>query len=232
MTSVGGGRAIARSVADELADREDVDGVLLVGSVALGYADEYSDVDLEVVGADEGGDRTVEGVRVEWTPVSLDAIEEQLVGWANDDALYTYARAEVLYDEVGVAGLLREFDAYPDPVRREKLFAGWYYGTGAVLDARKAVRRGNDRVQQCAAVSAVEQFARLPYVLEVRFPPYQSWLFREPPMELPSLDRALTADLDALEAVMDRLEEALTPELPDDRLAQPYRYSPEFGPLG
>lgn len=225
-------RAIAASVGEELAARDDVAAVVLVGSVAAGYADEYSDVDLQVVGPAEGGQRSVDGVHIEWTPVTTGEIEDNLAGWEDDAALFTYATAELLHDEAGLADFLGSYEAYPPEVRREKLYAGWFHGSGEAFDARKAGKRGDARGQRCAAVAAVEQFTALAYVLEGRFPPYRSWLFHDLPMELPGVDAALDGDVDALGELTDHMASQLRPELDADRIESPYLFQPEFGPLG
>lgn len=225
-------REIAARVSDELVANESVEAIFLVGSVSLGYADEYSDVDLQVVGSLKAGDRRVDGVHVEWTPVTADEIEGALTDWEDDAARYTYANAEVLHDEAGVADLLDEHAGYPPDVRREKLFSGWFHGTGEAFDARKAAQRGDQRAQVAAAVAAVEQFVALAYVLQDRVPPYRSWLFRDVPMDLPEIDDGLSGDVDALTALSDALEPDVRRVLDSERIEHPYRFQPEFGPLG
>lgn len=225
-------REIATSVSDDLTERDDIQAVLLVGSTATGYADEYSDIDLQVIGPDESGERSVGDVHVEWTPVTHQEIEKKLEDWEDDAALYTYANAELLYDRIGVADVLATFDTYPPAVRRKKLYAGWFYGTGNAFDARKAAERGDTRVKQCAAVAAVEQFAALTYVLDGRFPPYRKWLFRDLPMELPDIDAALSGDVEVFETMASELEPELRDNLDDEQIENPYSYQPGFGPLG
>jgi hypothetical protein len=224
-------REIARTVGTDLAGRDEVDAVLLVGSTATGHADEYADVDLKVVGS-ESGERTVEGVHVEWTATTHEEIESELAGWTDDAALYTYATAEVLADDIGLADLLADFAQYPDDVRREKLYAGWFHGTGSAFDARKAAKRGAPRARRASAVAAVEQFAALAYVLDEQFSPYRKWLFRELPTELPEIDDALAGDVEALDALRGTLEPRLREVLEDERVEKPYLHQPEFGPLG
>jgi hypothetical protein len=230
MTETDRHRAAAAAVAADLTD--DADAILLVGSTANGYADTYSDADLTVLGAVEPGERRVDGVRVEWTTTTRDTIEDELVGWSDDAALYSYATAEVLHDTVGIEGVLTEYDRYPPPVRREKLFAGWFHGSGNAFDARKAAERGDDRVRRCAATAAVEQFVALTYVLDRRFPPYRKWLFRDPPIELPGVEDAIAGDIEAL----DELEAAVRAEIDgliaDDRIERPYLFDPSYEALG
>lgn len=232
MTEVQRRRDIAASVGEELAKREDVRAVLLVGSTATSYADEHSDVDLQVVGPDEAGERSVDGVHVEWNPTSRDEIESKLDGWEDDAALYTYATAEVLADDIGLADLLSEYAEYPPDVRREKLYAGWFYGTGNQFDARKAVMRGDSRAARCAAVAAVEQLVALAHVLEGGFPPHRKWLFRDCPVDLGGVDAALSGDVEGLDAMQETLESALRQHLEEERVEKPYLFQPKFDPLG
>lgn len=130
MTELERRRDIAAAVGDDLSGRDDVQAVLLVGSTATGHADEHSDVDLQVVGPDEPGEQSVDGVHVEWNPVTRDDVESNLDGWDDDVALYTYANADLLYDRADLASLFDRYAEYPADVRREKLYAGWFYGTG------------------------------------------------------------------------------------------------------
>ncbi|MFC7059135.1 DUF4037 domain-containing protein [Halovenus salina] len=232
MTPLKQRRAVARSVSEELAERGDVDAVLLIGSTATGYADENSDVDLTVVGPEQGDERSVDGIHVEWTTLDRDDLDAKLDGWEDDTDRYMYANAEVLYDRAGVAELLDDHSEYPPEVRTEKLYAGWFYATGNTFDAQKAVERGDERVAQCATAAAVEQFVALTYVLENRFPPYRKWLFRAPPLSLPGIDAALSGDVSALETVQTELEPRLTSELDTERVEKPYLFQPSFDPLG
>jgi predicted nucleotidyltransferase len=209
-----------------------VQAVLLIGSAATGYADEHSDIDLQIIGSIEADEQSVDGVHIEWTPITLQEIEEKLSGWEDDAALYTYANMELLYDRIGVDGTINNYSEYPPSVLQEKLYAGWFYGTGNVFDARKAAKRGDTRVKQCAAVSAVEQFAALSYLLDGRFPPYWKWLFRDLPTDFPGIDAALSGDVAALERMRDMFEPKLRDTLDDERIEKPYLFQPEFGRLG
>lgn len=225
-------RGIASTVAEELASQNSARAVLLVGSTAVGYADEHSDVDLHVVGSIDAGERSVNGVHVEWTPLTLSELNETLAGWTDDAALYTYSNAEILYDEAEVTEILDSYTQYPPGIRKQKLYAGWFYGTGDALDARKADRRDDQRLTRCAAVMAVKQFAALTYVLDGQFPPYRTWLFHDLPMELPALDAALDGDIEAIDAIADTIESNLKEHLNHDRIDAPYLYQPSFERLG
>lgn len=223
---------IAASVSDELAEQNEVQAILLVGSTSVGYADEHSDIDLRVIGSIEAAERSVNDVHIEWRSVTPQEIEGKLEEWEDDAALYTYANAKLLHDEIGLSEILTKYDTYPPTVFREKLYAGWFYGTGDIFDARKAAKRGDTYVKQCAGVSAVEQFAALSYLLEGQFPPYRKWLFRDLPTELPEIDAALSGDATALEQIMSKFEQELEDSLDDEQIEKPYLSQPEFGPLG
>lgn len=232
MTPLERRHAVAESVSEELAEREDVDAVCLIGSTATGHADENSDVDLTVVGPAQGDERTVDGIHVEWTTHSWDELDTKLDGWENDVALYMYANAEVLYDQAGVGELLDDYSEYPPAVRTEKLYAGWFYATGNAFDAQKAVERGDERVTRCATAAAVEQFVSLTYVLDGQFPPSRKWLFRDPPLSLPGIDAALSGDVSALETIQTEIEPRIRAELDAERVEKPYLFEPSFDALG
>jgi predicted nucleotidyltransferase len=225
-------REIALSVSEDLSERDEIDAILLVGSTATGHADEYSDIDFQVVGPDESGERVADGVHIEWNSVTRKGVEGKLGNWEDDAALYTYAHAELLYDRIGLAEVLATYEMYPPKIHRKKLYSGWFYGTGNTFDAQKAAERDDTRVKQCAAVAAVEQFAALTYLLNGRFPPYRKWLFRDLPIELPDLDRAVSGDISSLESISSKLKSGLRDILDDEQIESPYLHQPEFGPLG
>lgn len=223
---------VAASVADDLVAENDIDAVLLGGSAALGYADKHSDIDLRLLGSIGAGERSVGGIHVEWTSTTYREIGCVLSDWNDDAALYTYANADILYDQIGISRLLAAYQEYPHDIWKEKLYTGWYYGTGDLYDAQKAISRDNRRVMHCATALAVEQFAALSYILSDRFPPYQKWLFQDIPHELPELDEALRGDIDALDELSGRFESELREILDDERIEKPYLHEPQFERLG
>ncbi|MFB6197245.1 MAG: DUF4037 domain-containing protein [Halobacteriaceae archaeon] len=224
---------IARSIANELSERDNVSAVLLVGSASLGFADDTSDIDLEVVGSIEPGEQNVEDVHIEWSTVSAEEIEEALARWEDDAALYTYANADILYDDgVNIANQLMKYRQYPSEVYEQKVFAGWFYGTADLFDATKARKRGQDRVKLSACVSAVEQFVSLTYVLNRQFPPYRKWLFHEIPEDIPAIDDALKGDIHSLEKIKDAVKGEVNEVLDDAKFENPYLYDPKCDRLG
>ncbi|MEM3874567.1 MAG: hypothetical protein QXU45_05490 [Candidatus Bathyarchaeia archaeon] len=129
---------IARKFVNEkFVGYDDVLGVLLEGSAAIGVRGEFVDLDFEVIisrkGYREGvflADETIyEGVEVcwEWTP--FERLESKLHGWQNDINLWVYSTSKIMYDPTGkVSRLLEKYRRYPEDIRREKMFSYFYYG--------------------------------------------------------------------------------------------------------
>ncbi|GKZ12872.1 DUF4037 domain-containing protein [Haladaptatus sp. T7] len=247
-------RDAAAGLADEIVAPDDVLGVLLHGSVALGHADDHSDVELRVVATPDavaardstGETRQHDGVFVELDWTTLDRIEADLADWDDDTALYVHANADVLADPTGVVtDLLGRYDDYPATVREEKCFSYWYHATGnAPLDSGLAFRRDDPLTAELSLRRAVEGYMALPFLLDGRFVPYRKWRRAE----LSTLSWTPTAFESRLETVVlgDDAEEkqAVVSKLMTDferrlldfglserRVLKPYLFEPEYDPV-
>lgn len=69
-------------------------------------------------------------------------------------------------------------------------------------------------------------------MLTGQFPPYRKWLFRDPPVDLPDVDAALSGETEALGAIQEALEPELREHLDEKRVEKPYLHQPAFEPLG
>ncbi len=246
-------RAVAAAVADDLATGEGVLGVLLHGSVALGHADEHSDIELRAVATQDavarrdtrGETRERDGISVEIDWTTLDRIESELAGWENDVALYVYANADVLADSTGgLTDLLNQYDDYPTDVREEKCFSHWYYATGnAPLDSGLAFRRDDPLTAELCLRRAVESYMALPFLLNGRFVPYEKWRRAElatlswtPTDFEANLETAvLGSDSEAKQTAVSEIMEEMVPRLLDfglseQRVRKPYLFEPVYDP--
>ncbi len=151
-------REIARAVADELAERQDVRAVLLVGSAARGDAVDESDVDLLTVLSRNGDAQPM--LRTRRDGVLVEVFGHSEAGWEERFRrprpmwIYAFLEAEVLYDTGPAARLRRcarsEYDAYEtsDELRTE-LVALLEHGETRL---RRARRDGGEHAGYCAAL--------------------------------------------------------------------------------
>ncbi len=151
-------RELARVVAEELAERDDVLPVLLVGSTARGNEIATSDVDLLAVLSGAGGKRPKprtlrDGYLVEiWA--KTEAEWEERFHRARPMWVYSFLEAEVLYD-TGPSARLRSaaqsaYDDYetPEEVREELATLHWH----GEPKLRRALRTGGEQAGYWAAV--------------------------------------------------------------------------------
>jgi hypothetical protein len=167
----------------------DVLGVLLEGSAAVGVRDEFVDLDFEVIIKEkrykEGvflADETVyDGVDVCWGWISLEKLESKLSGWQNDINLWVYSTSKIMYDPtVKVEDLLKKYKRYPEDIRREKMFSYFYYGWAeAPYNFEKARLRKDPITAQFGLTNAVEIFTALLFIINHNFVPYRKWRLRE-----------------------------------------------------
>ncbi|MGB9683432.1 MAG: DUF4037 domain-containing protein [Candidatus Bathyarchaeales archaeon] len=167
----------------------DVLGVLLEGSAAIGVRDEFVDLDFEVIIKEkrykEGvflADETVyDGVDVCWGWISLEKLESKLSGWQNDINLWVYSTSKIMYDPTGkVEDLLKKYKRYPEDIRREKMFSYCYYGWAeAPYNFEKALLRKDPITAQFCLTNAVEIFTALLFIINHNFVPYRKWRLRE-----------------------------------------------------
>ncbi|MEM3579816.1 MAG: DUF4037 domain-containing protein [Candidatus Bathyarchaeia archaeon] len=167
----------------------DILGVLLEGSAAIGVRDEFVDLDFEAIITEkrykEGvflADETVyEGVEVCWGWTSFERLESKLNGWHNDINLWVYSTSKIMYDPAGkVKRLLEKYKWYPEDIRREKMFAYFYYGWAeAPYNFEKALLRKDPITAQFCLTNAVEIFTALLFIINNNFVPYRKWRLRE-----------------------------------------------------
>jgi hypothetical protein len=164
-------------------------GVLLEGSAAIGVRDEYVDLDFEVIISEkrykEGvflTDETIyEGFEVCWGWTPFKRLESKLSGWQNDVNLWVYSTSKIMYDPTGkVERLLKKYRRYPEDIRREKMFAYFYYGWAeAPYNFEKALLRKDPITAQLCLTNAVEIYTALLFIINHNFVPYRKWRLRE-----------------------------------------------------
>jgi len=164
-------------------------GVLLTGSAALGYVDELSDIDLEIIAAhglcSQKGEscesEQYHNVNVWWEWITLDELEDELKGWKDDVSLWVYSKSKILLDtEKRVEKLLANYRQYPEAIWFEKLFIYWYLATGsAPYDSGKAIQRRDLLTAQLYFNQAMEYYTSLIFILNNSFVPYRKWRLKE-----------------------------------------------------
>ena len=167
-------------------------GVLLVGSASLGYTDEFSDIDLELVASDElfrsvgedcGSEKHL-GKDIWWEWMTLNELLEEIRDWREDASLWVYSKSTILYDSGELEKLLARYKEYPENVWHQKLFTYWYIATGhAPYDSGRAISRGDLLTAQFYLSAAMEYYTALVFVLNRSFVPYRKWR----PIELDKL---------------------------------------------
>lgn len=165
-------------------------GILLMGSVSLGYTDDLSDVDLEViasgklyrkVGASCEGYEQYHGINISWEWMTFEDLESELKDWKDDIDLWTYSKSKVLYDpQHKLEKLLSKYKHYPNKIWLEKLFLYWYFATAhAPYDSRKAIQRDDLTTAQLYLNQAMEYYLALIFILNHSFVPYKKWRLKE-----------------------------------------------------
>jgi hypothetical protein len=164
-------------------------GVLLTGSAALGYVDELSDIDLEVIATHDlynqvgefCGSEQYHNANVWWEWITLNELEDELKGWKDDVALWVYSKCKILLDtKQRVEKLWANYRQYPEAIWFEKLFTYWYLATGnAPYDSGKAIKRGDLLTAQLYFNQAMEYYTSLIFILNNSFVPYRKWRLKE-----------------------------------------------------
>jgi hypothetical protein len=177
---------IARRFSQSLIEREEeIVGILLRGSSAIGIRDEYTDLDFDLIVPDEALNRTrltadealTEGVEVCWGYKSLESVEAELHEWLRDTDLWAYSTAKIMYDPLDkLSTLLSQYRQYPEPVRLEKMFSYFYNATAASpYNSDKAIHRNDFSTAQLFLANAVELYTAVIYLINKSFIPYRKW---------------------------------------------------------
>lgn len=177
--------AARQFVQSRVESKEEILGILLRGSSVIGVRDEYTDLDFDLIVADEALNRMrptadealIEGVEVCWGYKSLESIETELHDWLRDTDLWAYSIAEIMYDPLGkLKTLLSQYKQYPEPVRLEKMFSYFYHATAASpYNSGRAIYRNELSTAQLFLVNAVELYTAIVYLINKSFIPYRKW---------------------------------------------------------
>lgn len=165
-------------------------GVVLVGSSSLGYIDDLSDIDLEVIATDElfrrvggthEGYEQYRGVSISWEWLTFKEFEKQFGNWEDDIDLWVYSKSQILHDhEHKLGDFLAEYKRHPKDVWLKKLFLYWYFATGnAPYDSGKAIQRNDFVTAQLYLTQAMEYYTALVFLLNHSFVPYRKWRLKE-----------------------------------------------------
>lgn len=234
-------------------------GVLLVGSASLGYVDDLSDIDLEVIAKDNLYNRVkkaledqeeYQGVSVTWEWMRFDELESTIKHWKDDIDLWVYSKCKVLHDpEHKVRSLLARYRHYPNNIWLEKLFLYWYFATGnAPYDSEKAIRRGDFLTAQLCLNQAMEYYTSLIFILNKSFVPYRKWRLKEldkltykPERYQETLRKILSVnnwtreEFETKQEIISELVESLKEKLleggmPKDKLENPWKFKISYIP--
>lgn len=161
-------------------------GALLVGSASFGIHDKFTDVDIFVYVSDDvvkkrkaqGYNETYpfKGVEicVDWN--SIEKLEEILSAWKDDESLWVFYNAKILYDPKGLMQkLLKRIKRYPKELRRKKIFLHFYYLKAFLEDCKKAILRSDFLTALFLIYKAIDEITYLSFILEGLYVPYPKW---------------------------------------------------------
>jgi hypothetical protein len=176
---------------EEWKARDEVLGVLLVGSKSHGYADELSDDDLEVLLTEEAHalleptrclefhfEGEGEGHRLIYDAqyVALADLERK-VSSPRDLDHWPYESARVLYDADGRASAATDAAARMDAeFRRARLLHATIDAGVAARRGTKTLRRGMESAGRLLVARGAKALARILFALEWRWVPLDHWL--------------------------------------------------------
>lgn len=127
--------AVAKEFVEEIAQFKEVEGVVLLGGAAKGFADRHSDIDVVVFINEKDFDKVPRGER-QYKGYDLDTIvlyyPSAKSKWWNMERRWAYSSAKILYDPKGkIEMLLEEKIKFPKGEKRailveEIFFLAWY----------------------------------------------------------------------------------------------------------
>jgi hypothetical protein len=216
------------------AARDDVLGVVLVGSKSRGHGDALSDDDLEVfltdpsfarLGPEDCSDAKIEGEgdrrRIVWDAQLLPLSDlARKAGSPFDLDHWPYERAPVLFDRDGrTAAAVRAAGAMPEAFRQARLRHGAIDGWIAAHRAAKTFKRGASAAAHLNVNRGVRALSRVLFALERRWTPLDHWFeaelatLQDPAGVGPRLVEALnTGRPEVLRAAVESLAEPLAAE--------------------
>jgi len=168
---------------------ESVLGIILVGSLAKGYGDEHSDVDLEVVVTEDRYDQlkknaqriihTEEHDLIFTTIDRLQRVKES----ERDEDHWWYKDCPVLLDKTEkLAGILKEISKYDVSSRLERLkryYLGYWETT---LYSMRCLRHESSLSARIYAAIAMQELIRLLFNFNFQWAPKLQWAFKELPL--------------------------------------------------
>ena len=176
---------------EEWKSRDDVAGVLLVGSKSRGFGDALSDDDLEVILENESHARLTPTGCIEYLFVG-EGVERRLVydaqyvplgeleakaRSARDLDHWPYEAARVLFDRDGrVAAAVASAALMDEGFRRARLLHGTIDAGVAVKRAGKTAGRGMEGAARVLLARGAKALARVLFALERRWVPLDHWL--------------------------------------------------------
>jgi predicted nucleotidyltransferase len=167
---------------------DEILGAVLVGSASFGISDEFADIDIFVYADEEtvrrrkaygkGYNETYKfkGVEVcvDWN--SIEKLEEIVGNLKDDESLWVFHNAKILYDPKGLMRkLLKRMKSYPENLRREKIFLHFYYTKAFLENCKKTILREDFLTTIFLMYKAVDEITYLTYILEGSYVPYPKW---------------------------------------------------------
>ena len=165
---------------------ESVLGIILVGSAGKGYDDEESDIDLEIIVAEDKYNalekKTQRFIHAEDYDLVFTTIAklQQFRESKKDEDHWRYQGCPVLLDKTGkLDGILKEIEKYDLDSRLERLkryYLGYWQNS---LHSVGCVRHENKWGAKIYAALAMRDLIRLLFNLNYRWAPELQWAFKE-----------------------------------------------------
>lgn len=198
---------------------EEVLALLLTGSIAHGFANDKSDVDLAIIVSDENHQRRIEQSQTTFFSMDLVTYEggyadgkyistdfmRQVAERGSEPARFAFADAQIVYSKIdGLDDLLQQIVRYPVESKVERIrsfyaqFEAWHWFT---TEARKR----DNRYLMMTAVSKLVLFGgRMILAHNEQLYPYHKWFLRvlehvedRPANLMPLIDAALNDPTEA-----------------------------------
>jgi predicted nucleotidyltransferase len=167
-------------------------GVILVGSLAKDYEDEYSDIDLELVVTENRYDelernaqRIIHTEKYDLIFTTIDRLQKVKESERDEDH-WLYKDCPLLLDKTGkLAEILKEIAKYDQNSRIERLKRYYLAYWENTLYSTGCLRHKNKLSARIYAAIAIQELIRLLFNFNYQWAPKLQWAFKE----LPSLQR-------------------------------------------
>ncbi|MFX0064634.1 MAG: nucleotidyltransferase domain-containing protein [Candidatus Hermodarchaeota archaeon] len=164
-------------------------GLVLVGSVAKGYHDEHSDIDLEIVVTEERyyeqkkhHQTFIHTSQYDLSFTTMDKLQ-RLKNSERDEEHWAYQDCQVLLDKTGklkeILEQIAKFDTYSRTERLKRYYLGYWQN---MLASMACAKRHDSLAAKIYAAYSMRGLIRLLFNFNYRWAPKLQWAFKELPL--------------------------------------------------